>query len=80
MSRFTGNAICALASNKQGASQLLAGGVVSILATLPIIESKGSLPGSTPPAPESLLVGKVGCTSVSSNYQVANSGWLLTRH
>lgn len=32
--RYTGQAICALGANKQGASQLLAGGVLTILANL----------------------------------------------
>lgn len=32
--RFTGQAICSLGANKQGASQLLAGGVLTILANL----------------------------------------------
>lgn len=69
--RFAGKAICSLAFNKQGASQLLAGGVLQILADLPVLQtSHDSVDGvdtvETLPRSRGFLVGTglpFGCRS-----------------
>lgn len=61
VNRFTGNAICALAASQHGASQLLARGVMSILADLPNVKrpylaTRGGDPAEYPP--EGILIGE----------------------
>lgn len=59
--RFTGHSICALADNKRGASELLAGGVLSILASLPGVAEhrKGGDSGGRSAGPDDLFLGKL---------------------
>lgn len=61
MNRFTGNAICALAASQHGASQLLARGVMSILADLPNVKHPYMATRCGDPAeysPEGILIGE----------------------
>lgn len=64
VSRFTGHSICALADNKHGASHLLAGGVLSILASLPGVPGdaqacKAGDSGGRSAGPEDFILGKM---------------------
>lgn len=76
-SRFTGDAVCAIAGIHQGAAQLLSGGVLGVLAVLPTVPDRnGSCDqnDSRGPSAEQLLVGEPWCgvgDSVSPGYIVA---------